>query len=140
MTVPTNFKLKRSLKKWVGYKVVTVNQENGVRCIAFVDYGSYDRSKEEGPDLSAQDWIIYYDILDDGKLDKRNDIIMNDKDREEYKDKEDVRRAWKQHNGNQLTQFRMDRIIEPEAKFLSARRISAESVDDILNQLPHPNQ
>jgi len=141
MTVPTNFKLKQSIGKWVGYKVVTVNQDNGVRCVAFVDYGSYDRSKEEGPDLDAQDWVIYYDIFDDGKLDERNDIIMNENDRDKYKHKQKVRKAWREHNGHQVTQFRMDRIVKPEAKFLSARRISGESVEDILeHHLPHPNE
>lgn len=130
MTVPTNFKLKTNKEKWVGYKVVTANQENGVRCIAFIDYGSYNRSKEEGPDLGLQRWRIYYDILDDGKLDQRNDIDMDD--RNKYKDNEEVRKAWRDHNGHRVTQFRMDRIVKPEAKFLSARRISAESIDEIL--------
>jgi hypothetical protein len=141
MTVPTNFKLKTNIGKWVGYKVVTVNQENGVRCIALIDYGSYNRSMEEGPALGLQRWRIYYDVLDDGKLDQRNDIIMSERDRDKYKDEDEVRKAWREHNGHRLTQFRMDRIVKPEAKFLSARRISAESVDDILGRLLHnPNE
>jgi hypothetical protein len=66
---------------------------------------------------------------------------MSERDRDKYKDEDEVRKAWREHNGHRLTQFRMDRIVIPEAKFLSARRISAESVDDILGRLLHnPNE
>lgn len=133
MTVPTKFELKYNLGKWVGYKAVTINQNDAVRCIAFVDYGSEKNSKDEGPDPNLQNWKVYYDITDDGKLDERDDIDMNSDDKNKYKDKKEVRECWRQHFKDQVTQFRMDRIVEPEARFLSVRRISAESVDDRMS-------
>lgn len=132
MTVGPKFVLKYNLDKWVGYKVVTINREEGVRCLAFIDYGSEDRSKDEGPDVNMQKWKIYYDITDDGRLDESDNIKMNDKDRKKYKKESDVRKAWREHSQAKLTQFRMDRIVSPEARYLSARRISAESVDNII--------
>jgi hypothetical protein len=133
MTVGTKFKLGENLKKWVGYKAVTINQGNIVRCLAFVDYGSQGKSKEEGPDPSLQNWKIYYDVTDDGKLHEKHNI-KTPKDRPEYKNYKDVREPFKTHWGEKAIQFRMDRIIEPEAKFLSARRVSAALVDDIVSK------
>ena len=40
MSVDTKFDLKDNMKKWVGYKAITINNADGVRCLAFVDYGS----------------------------------------------------------------------------------------------------
>lgn len=132
MEVKHKSELKDNLKKWVGYKAVTINQRDTVRCLALVDYGSEDRSKEDGPDLEKQDWKIYYDVTDDGKLDERDDIDINNSDRIKYKKEPEVRSTWREHFHDKVTQFRMDRIIRPEAKFLSARRVSAESMDDVI--------
>jgi hypothetical protein len=74
MSVDTKFELKDNISKWVGYKAVTINQGDSVRCLAFVDYGSEDRKKEDGPDVENQHWKIYYDVLDDGKLHKKYKI------------------------------------------------------------------
>jgi hypothetical protein len=132
MNVVPKFDLKNNLQKWVGYKVitmtVTINQKEFVRCMALVDYGSEDVEQDDGPNLDNQQWKVYYDVTDDGELDEKFDI-SNKKD---YKG--EVKKPWKQHFGNQLTQFRMDRIVNPEARFLSVRRIaaSADSIDTIL--------
>jgi hypothetical protein len=93
--------------------------------LALVDYGSEDRSKEDRPDLEKQDWKIYYDVTDDGRLDEKFEISNEKK----YKNDEQIRNPFKTHFTDKVTQFRMDRIIKPEAKFLSARRVSVESVD-----------
>lgn len=127
---PPKFDLKNNLKKWVGYKAVTITQGETVRCIALIDYGSENRSKEDGPDLTLQNWKVYYDITDDGKLvDQKFHLNIDPK----FKD--DVKKPWKTHFGVKLIQFRMDRIVEPEAKFLSARRVAVTtaSIDSIVN-------
>jgi hypothetical protein len=130
MTISPRFELPSNLKKWVGYKAVTINQGNGVRCLAFVDYGSENRTKEEGPDLANQKWKIYYDVFDDGRLDERFEISNENK----YKTSKngEVRKAWKTHHGDEVTQFRIDRIIKPEARFLSVREVSPQTVDEIV--------
>jgi hypothetical protein len=127
MNVVSKFDLKNNLKKWVGYKAVTITQGETVRCIALIDYGSENRGKEEGPDLTLQNWKVYYDITDDGKLDQKFGLSIGG----EFKG--EVKKPWKSHFGVKLIQFRMDRIVGPEARFLSARRISAALVDDIVN-------
>jgi hypothetical protein len=129
MNVVSKFNLDDNLRKWVGFKAVAINQGNLVRCLSLIDYGSEGRSKEDGPDLNLQNWKVYYDVSDDGKLHERYDI-SNESD---YKG--EVRKPWKRHFAAKLTQFRMDRIVGPEARFLSARRVavSAESIDDIVN-------
>ena len=146
MSVDTKFKLEDNLKKWVGYKAVTINQGNSVRCLAFVDYGSKDRSKADGPDLVKQDWEIYYDVTDDGKLHEKFNV-KTPKDRPEYGDFPEIREPFKTHSFAKVTQIRMDRILEPEAKFLSARMVktvSAEVIKDIVKKhLPgqtHPSE
>lgn len=128
MDVGTRFNLKDNMAKWVGYKAVALNQGDTVRCLAFVDYGSEGISKEVGPDLKLQNWKLYYDVTDDGKLDEKVPIDHRD----EYKNKKEVKEPFKTHWGEKAVQFRMDRILVPEAKFLSARRISAALVDDIV--------
>ena len=42
--------------------------------MAFVDYGSEDTKKEDGPDLQNQHWKLYYDVTDDGKLHEKYKI------------------------------------------------------------------
>jgi hypothetical protein len=133
MTVGTKFKLRGNLKKWVGYKAVSINEGNSVRCLAFVDYGSEGTSKENGPDLSLQKWKLYYDVTDDGKLADKFEIDHE----QEYKAKSDVREPFTKHHPEDVAkktiQFRMDRIVEPVAKFLSARRLlTTSNVNDII--------
>ena len=132
MNVDTKFKLKDNLTKWVGYKAVTINQGDAVRCLAFVDYGSEDMSKEDGPDLENQNWKLYYDVTDDGILHKEYKI-KNPKGKN-YSNEEGVPEPFKTHFTDKVTQFRMDRIVQPEAKFLSARRVSVEfsNIDEII--------
>jgi len=129
MNVVPAFDLKNNLKKWVGYKAVTITQGDTVRCIALIDYGSENRSIGEGPDPNLQIWKVYYDVTDDGNLDEKYDIS----DEENYKG--EVKKPWKSHFGDKRTQYRMDRIVEPEARFLSARRVAVTtgSIYDILN-------
>lgn len=129
MEVKHIIELKDNLKKWVGYKAVTINQGNSVRCLAFVDYGSENNNKENDPNLEEQNWKIYYDVTDDGKLHERFKISNED----DYIADEKIRNPFKTHFGDKVIQFRMDRIIKPEARFLSARRVSAVNVDNILN-------
>ena len=132
MSVDTKFELKDNISKWVGYKAVTINQGDNVRCLAFVDYGSEDRKKEDGPDLENQHWKIYYDVTDDGKLHKKYKI--KSPKGKKYPEEKEVPNPYKTHFKDKVTQFRMDRIVQPEAKFLSVRRVSAAFVDDILSK------
>lgn len=130
MNVDTKFNLKDNMAKWVGYKAVALNQGDTVRCLAFVDYGSEGMSKQVGPDLKQQNWKLYYDVTDDGKLDEKYDIDKKD----DYKKDKKIREPFKTHWGEKAIQFRMDRILIPEAKFLSARRVSVTtgSIDDVV--------
>ena len=132
MSVDTKFALKDNVMKWVGYKAVTINQVDGVRCLAFVDYGSEVRKKEEGPELENQQWKLYFDVTDDGKLHKKYEI--KSPKGKKYQDEKRVSEPYKTHFKDLVTQFRMDRIVQPEAKFLSIRSISAGLIDDILKK------
>lgn len=135
MNIPSKFDLRNSIGIWVGYKAITVTvrigQKEFVRCVALIDYGSENRDKGQGPDLDNQQWKVYYDVTDDGKLDEIFEISNKD----DYKG--DVKKPFKKHFGNKLTQFRMDRIVDPQARFLSARRIAvnANSIELILAEL-----
>jgi hypothetical protein len=132
MSVDTKFELKDNMRKWVGYKAVTINQGDGVRCLAFVDYGSEDRKKADGPDLQNQNWKLYYDVTDDGKLHEKYKI--KSPKNKKYPKGEGVPNPYQTHFKDKVTQFRMDRIVQPEAKFLSARRVSANLADDIVSK------
>lgn len=132
MSVDTKFELKDFIGKWVGYKAVTINQGDDVRCLAFVDYGSEDRKREDGPDLERQNWKIYYDVTDDGELDKKYEI--KSPKGKNYPNEEGVPEPYKTHFKDKVTQFRMDRIVKPEAKFLSARSVSAVLIDDVVSK------
>ncbi|HKQ22778.1 MAG TPA: hypothetical protein VJS91_12105 [Nitrososphaeraceae archaeon] len=134
MSVDTIFELKDNMSKWVGYKAVTINQEDGgVRCLAFVDYGSEDREKNDGPDLENQKWKLYFDVTDDGELHKKYKI--KSPKGKNYPDEKEVSDPYKTHFKDKVTQFRMDRIVQPEAKFLSVRSISTSTIDDILKNI-----
>jgi hypothetical protein len=72
-----------------------------------------------------QNWKLYYDIFDDGDLDN----IPGDRFDDDTKD------PFRLHHGDKITQFRMDRILRPEGKFLSARSIirgNREEIDQLV--------
>lgn len=48
------------LKKWVGFKTVTINENDGVRCEAYIDYGGIIDGQP------ANQWQKWYSILDIG--------------------------------------------------------------------------
>ena len=54
--------------------------------------------------------------------------------RKKYQDEKRVSEPYKTHFKDLVTQFRMDRIVQPEAKFLSIRSISVGLIDDILKK------
>lgn len=132
MSVDTIFELKDNMKKWVGYKAVTINQGDDVRCLAFVDYGSEERKRAEGPDLEKQHWKLYFDVIDDGKLDEKYKI--KSPNGKKYSHEKGVSDPYKTHFKDKVTQFRMDRIVQPEARFLSVRGISAAVIEDVLSK------
>ena len=100
--------------------------------MAFVDYGSEDTKKEDGPDLQNQQWKIYYDVTADGKLHQKYKI--KSPKNKKYPKEEGVPNPYQTHFKDKVTQIRMDRIVEPEAKFLSARRVSATLADNIVSK------
>jgi len=51
-----------------------------------------------------------------------------------YPNEEGVPEPYKTHFKDKVTQFRMDRIVKPEAKFLSARSVSAVLIDDVVSK------
>ena len=104
---------KNNLRKWVGYKAITINKDNGVRCLAYLDYGSENEDERRGPDPVKQDWKLYYDVFDDGNL------------TDDFEDEREP--PFRLHHGEKKTQFRMDRIVNPRAKFLSVREVSANA-------------
>jgi hypothetical protein len=123
---PAKFSLPSLMKKWVGFKVLTINQGSGVRCLAFADFGSQNRSKEEGPDPSLQNWKLYYDLFDDGNMDNIPGERFDD----------NTRPPFIRHHGNKTTQFRMDRILKPEGKFLNVRSVNdgdKNNIDRVLS-------
>lgn len=132
MSVNTKFDLKNNMKKWVGYKAVTINDDDGVRCLAFVDYGSEDRKKEDGPELESQQWKLYFDVTDNGKLHQKYKI--KSPNGKTYQNEKAVSEPFKTHFKDLVTQFRMDRIVQPEAKFLSIRSISVGPIGEILKK------
>lgn len=132
MSVDTMFELKDNMKKWVGYKAVTINQGDNVRCLAFVDYGSEERKMAEGPDLGNQHWKLYFDVIDDGKLDEKYKI--KSPNGKKYPKEKGVPDPYKTHFKDKVTQFRMDRIVRPEARFLSVREITTLDIEDVLGK------
>jgi len=100
------FDLPLILGKWFGFKAVTINEDNGVRCEAYLDTdGLIDNS------IPANNWKLWYSVLDDGSLFS----------------KEDTREPFLEHHGKRRTFFRIDRVDhDPEHRFLSVRAISVE--------------
>ena len=101
------FKLPPILDKWFGFKAVTINEENGVRCEAYIDMdGLIDNN------VPANNWKLWYSVLDDGSL---------------FSKDEGTRQSFFSHFGKRRTFFRIDRVDhDPEHKFLSVRSISNE--------------
>ena len=84
------FELPPILGKWFGFKAVTVNENNGVRCEAYLDTnGLIDNS------IPANDWKLWYSVLDDGNLFSENK----------------TREPFLEHYGKRRTFFRIDREI-----------------------------
>jgi len=101
------FKLPPILGKWFGFKAVTINEDNGVRCEAYLDMdGLVDNN------LPANNWKLWYSVLDDGNL---------------FSKDAGTQEPFFSHHGKRRTFFRIDRVHhDPEHKFLSARSISRE--------------
>ena len=101
------FKLPPILGKWFGFKAVTINEDNGVRCEAYMDMdGLIDNNSP------ANNWKLWYSVLDDGNLFSKDD---------------GTRKPFFSHYGKRRTFFRIDRVNhDPEHKFLSVRSVSGE--------------
>ena len=101
------FDLPPILGKWVGFKAVTINEDIGVRCEAYLDLdGLIDNNSP------ANNWKLWYSVLDDGNLFSKDD---------------GTREPFFSHYGKRRTFFRIDRVDhDPEHKFLSVRSVSGE--------------
>ena len=101
------FELPPILGRWLGFKAVTINEDNGVRCEAYLDMdGLIDNNSP------ANNWKLWYSVLDDGSLFSKDD---------------GTRQPFFSHFGKRRTFFRIDRVDhDPEHKFLSVRSISGE--------------
>jgi hypothetical protein len=101
------FDLPPILGKWVGFKAVTINEDNGVRCEAYLDMdGLIDNNSP------ANNWKLWYSVLDDGSLFSKDD---------------GTRQPFLSHYGKRRSFFRIDRLHhDPEHKFLSFRSINEE--------------
>jgi hypothetical protein len=119
--VLANFILKNLLQRWVGFKAITVNQDNGVRCLAFLDDAGINENGQP-----ANEWKLWFDVFDDTEnIIKFEPNIKNTKAKEPFI----------KHHGTKKTLFRMDRIENPEAKFMSVREISTgnkQSIDEVV--------
>ena len=102
------FELPPILGKWFGFKAVTINENNGVRCEAYLDTnGLVDSDK-----TPANNWKLWYSVLDDGSLFSKDD---------------GTQQPFFSHYGKRRTFFRIDRVDhDPEHKFLSVRSIRSE--------------
>ncbi len=106
-TVPTEFEAQNWVNpnNWVGFKAVTINEGNGVRCEAYIDYGGIIDGRP------ANQWRKWYSILDAGQFggpSKPNTIP-----------------PFRTTNGN-VTQFRMDNADrDTKARFASVREIKS---------------
>ncbi|HYF99114.1 MAG TPA: hypothetical protein VD815_03395 [Candidatus Saccharimonadales bacterium] len=63
-TIPTNFNAQKWIgpNKWIGYKTVTINENDGVRCETYIDYGGIIDGQP------ANQWKNWYSILDTGQF------------------------------------------------------------------------
>jgi hypothetical protein len=101
------FNLPPILGRWLGFKAVTINEDNGVKCEAYLDMdGLIDNN------TPANNWKLWYSVLDDGSLFSKDD---------------GTRQPFFSHFGRKRTFFRIDRVDhDPEHKFLSVRSISSK--------------
>ena len=73
---------------------------------------------------------MYFDVTDNGKLHKIYEI--KGPKGKIYQKEKDASEPFKTHFKDLVTQFRMDRIVRPDAKFLSIRSISVGPTGEIL--------
>lgn len=106
-TVPTNFDAQHWVdsNKWVGFKTVTINENDGVRCEAYIDYGGIIDGRP------SNQWQRWYSILDTGQyghLRKPGTIS-----------------PYTAANGN-ITQFRLDNVDKnTRSRFASVREVQS---------------
>ena len=102
-----HFILPSLFGKWYGFKAVTINEDNGVRCEAYVDIDGF---LENNGDKPANNWKLWYKVVDDGNLFSKSD---------------ETKEPFFTHYGKRRTFLRLDRVDhDPEHKFLSVRAIS----------------
>ncbi len=104
-TVPTDFNAQDWVdpNKWVGFKAVTVNENDGVRCEAYIDYGGIINGRP------ANRWQKWYSILDAGQYGGPS--------------KPKTIPPFKTANGT-VTQFRMDNADRgAKSRFASVREV-----------------
>jgi hypothetical protein len=101
------FELPSILGMWLGFKAVTINEDNGVKCEAYLDTGGLLDNN-----TPANNWRLWYSVLDDGNLFSKDN---------------GTRGPFFSHHGKRRSFFRIDRVHhDPEHKFLSFRSISKE--------------
>lgn len=104
-TIPTNFNAQNWVgsNKWVGFKTVTINENDGVRCEAYIDYGNIT------DDRPTNQWQRWYSILDTGQFgDPRKPETIS---------------PFRTANGK-VTQFRLDNADRgTKSRFASVREI-----------------
>jgi hypothetical protein len=104
-TVPTDFNDQDWVdpNKWVGFKAVTINENTGVRCEAYIDYGGIING------VPTNRWQKWYSILDTGQYGGHS--------------KPKTIPPFKTANGN-VTQFRMDNADRgTKSRFASVREV-----------------
>jgi hypothetical protein len=104
-TVPTDFNAQDWVgpNKWVGFKAVTINENNGVRCEAYIDYGGFING------VPTNRWQKWYSILDTGQYGGHR--------------KPKTIPPFKTANGN-VIQFRMDNADRgTKSRFASVREV-----------------
>jgi hypothetical protein len=104
-TLPTLFDAQNWIgpNKWVGFKAITINEKNGVRCEAYIDYGGIINNRP------ANQWKKWYSILDMGQFGEPT--------------KPQTIPPFRTTNGN-VIQFRMDNAdIGTQSRFASVREI-----------------
>jgi hypothetical protein len=113
--IPTNFNAQNWIgpNKWVGFKAVTINENNGVRCEAYIDYGGIINGQ------AANQWQKWYSVLDTGQFG--------------HPAKPKTIPPFRTSNGK-LIQFRLDNAdIDTKSKFASAREVQMCDDQGLLN-------
>lgn len=104
-TIPTNFDAQNwvGLNRWVGFKTVTINENDGVICEAYIDYGGIIDG------LPANCWQKWYSVFDTGQFgDSRKPETLS---------------PFRIANGK-VTQFRLDNADrDTKSRFASQREV-----------------